>query len=376
MPPCTKVLHFGLRPIPPAAMMLTFKYRVKDSGTGKQLARHAWACNQVWNYCCQIQREAEQRWKAGRVAKWPTGFDLIKLCTGAAKDLGLHSDTVSAVCRQFAVSRDAAKGHPRFRASGGPKRALGWVPFIPRAVQIAGARLTYLKRAFHFWRSRDLGGPVKAGCFTQDARGRWYVAFQCEVEANLPTGNGEIGIDLGLKTLAACTDGTSVPALQHYRQYEAQLATAQRANNSARVKAIHAKIANARRHHLHEQSTRIVRENELIVVGNVKAAQLAKTRMAKSVLDASWTTFRSQLRYKASRHGARYVEADERWTSQTCSCCGSNPVSSPKGMGALGVRHWTCSDCGASHDRDVNAAWNILRVGRERSPPAAEIPVL
>jgi transposase len=108
----------------------------------------------------------------------------------------------------------------------------------------------------------------------------------------------------------------------------------------------------------------------------VSAAKLAKTRMAKSVLDAGWTTFRNQLRYKASRHGARYIETDERWTSQTCSCCGVIPDSSPKGMGALGVRHWECSDCGATHDRDVNAALNILRVGRERPPPAVEIPAL
>ena len=355
-------------------MMLTFKYRVKDATVRKHLNRHAWATNQVWNYCCQIQREAEHRWKAGRVAKWPSAFDLIKLCTGVAKDIGLHSDTVSAVCRQFAVSRDAKKGHLRFRASGGTKRALGWIPFIPRAVQIAGARVTYLKRAFHFWKSRDLGGAVKAGCFTQDARGRWYVAFQCDVEGDLLTGNGAIGIDLGLKTFATCSDTAKIPALQHYRQYEARLAVAQRANNKARVKAIHAKIANARRHHLHEQSTKIARENELIVVGNVNAAQLAKTRMAKSVLDASWTTFRSQLAYKARRHNARYIEADERWTTQACSCCRSLTSSAkPKGIGGLGIRHWTCSDCGASHDRDVNAARNILRVGRERSPPAAEI---
>jgi putative transposase len=357
-------------------MLLTFKYRIKDGSARKRLNRHAWSCNQVWNYCCQIQREAEARWKAGRVGRWPSAFDLIKLCTGVAKEIELHSDTVSAICRQFAVSRDAKKGHLRFRASGGPKRALGWIPFISRAVQVDGSVVTYLKRPFHFWKSREVGGDIRAGCFTQDARGRWYVAFQCDVEDNLPTGNGEIGIDLGLKTLATCTDGSSVPALQHYRQYEAALAIAQRANNHARVKAIHAKIANARRHHLHEQSTRIVRENELIVVGDVNAAQLAKTKMAKSILDASCSMFRSQLAYKARRHNARYIEADERSTSQTCSRCGCISAGSPKGMGALGIRHWTCSDCGASHDRDVNAAWNILRAGRERSPLVAEIPVL
>jgi putative transposase len=357
-------------------MILTYRYRIKDGTVGKHLDRHCRAVNYVWNYCCQIQREAQSRWKNGGAAKWPSAFDLIKLCTGAAAELGLHSDTVQTICRQFAVSRSAKRRCPKFRASGGPKRSLGWIPFIPRAVRVDGAHIVYLKRKFYFWKSRELGGEIKAGCFAQDARGRWYLSLQCEVIDPLPTGNGEIGIDLGLKTLATCSDGTTVPALQHYRRYEAALGIAQRAKNKRRVTAIHAKIANARRHQLHEQSTRIARENALIVVGNVNAAQLAKTRMAKSVLDAGWTTFRNQLRYKARRHEARYVEADERWTSQTCSCCGVIPDSGPKGMGALGVRHWVCSDCGASHDRDVNAASNILRVGRERPPPAVEIPVL
>lgn len=357
-------------------MILTYKYRIKDATTGKHLNRYAWGCNQVWNFCVATQREAERRRKGGLSVRWPSAFDLIKLCTGAAAELGLHSDTVQTICRQFAASRDLHKRCPRFRASSGPKRALGWVPFIPRALKINGAHVVYLKRKFHFWKSREISGRFKAGSFVQDARGRWYVCFQCEVADDLPTGNGEVGIDLGLKTVATLSDGTAIPALRHYRQYEAALAVAQRARNKGRVRAIHAKIANARRHHIHEWSTKIARENELIVVGNVSPSNLAKTRMAKSVLDAGWSMLRSQLEYKARRHRARYVEADERWTSQTCSCCGSIPDSSPKGMGALGVRHWICSDCGCSHDRDVNAARNILSVGRERPPPAVEIPVL
>jgi IS605 OrfB family transposase len=352
-------------------MMLTFKYRVKDATVGKHLNRFAWASNQVWNYCCQIQRQTESRWKAGLTVRWPSAFDLIKLCTGSAAELGLHSDSVQTICRQFVGSRDLHKRCPRFRASGGAKRALGWIPFIPRALKIDGAHVVYLKRKFHFWKSREIAGEFKAGAFCQDARGRWYVTFQCEVADKLPPGTGEIGIDLGLETLAICSDGTSVLALKHYRRYEAALAVAQRANNTSRVKAIHAKIANARRHHLHEQSTRIARDNALIVVGNVSPTKLAKTRMAKSILDASWSMLRSQLRYKANRHGARYVEADERWTSQLCSDCGA--VGGPKGIAQLGMRHWVCSDCGASHDRDVNAARNILHAGRERPPLAGEI---
>lgn len=377
VPSCAIVLHFAHRPIMCLGMMLSFKYRVKDATTGKHLARHARACNQVWNFCVATQREAERRRKAGLSVRWPSAYDLIKLCTGSGALLGLHSDTVQTICRQFAASRDLHKRCPRFRASFGPKRALGWLPFIPRAVQVDGPQLTYLKRRFWFWHTRDIPlDGFKSGCFVEDARRRWYVVFQCEVVDDLPTGNGSVGIDLGLKTVATLSEGDPIPALRHYRRYEAALAIQQRAGNKRRVRAIHAKITNARKHQLHEATTRIARDNALIVVGNVSSTKLAKTRMAKSVLDASWGMLRNQLRYKASRHGARYVEADERWTSQTCSCCGEIPDSSPKGMRALGMRHWTCSGCGTSHDRDVNAARNILRVGQERLAPAVEIPVL
>ena len=354
--------------------MLSFKFRVKSGE--RQLRQHAIAANQVWNFCVATQREAERRRKGGANVRWPTAFDLIALVTGAGSALGLHSDTVQTICRQFAASRDLHKKCPRFRASFGAKRSLGWIPFIPRATKIDGDAAVYLKRRFRFWKSREIEGDYKVGTFVEDARGRWYVVFQCEVPDDLPTGNGQVGIDLGLKDLATLSDGTKVEALRHYRRYEQKLALAQRARNKRRVRAIHAKIANARRHHLHEQSTRIVRENSLIVVGNVSASKLAKTRMAKSVLDAGWTSFRHMLRYKASRHGAVFIEADERWSSQVCSACGSLPPSRPKGIADLGMRSWECSDCGASHDRDVNAARNILRVGLEHQPPAGEIAVL
>jgi transposase len=97
--------------------------------------------------------------------------------------------------------------------------------------------------------------------------------------------------------------------------------------------------------------------------------------MAKSVLDAGWSMFRNQLEYKmARRPQASCIIADERYTSVTCSSCGAR--SGPKGIAGLQVRHWECSECGTSHNRDVNAALNILRVGLERQAPAEEIPVL
>lgn len=352
-------------------MILTFKFRIKDSSAKRHLNRYAIACNQVWNFCVATQREAERRWKGGFSVRWLSAFDLNNLTSGTSVELDISAQTINEVCRQFAISRNSHKRCPRFRASFGPKRALGWVPFRAISFQLDGDCITYRKRKFRFWKSRDIRGEIKTGAFVQDARGRWYVCFQCEVDEKLPTGPGQIGIDLGLKTVATCSNGLVVPALQHYRQYETALAKAQRARNKRRVRAIHAKIANARRHHLHEWSTRIAQENELIVVGNVSSSKLAKTKMAKSILDASWAMLKNQLRYKASRHGARYLEVDERWTSQACSDCGA--VGGPKGIAGLGMRHWECPSCGSTHDRDENAARNILRVGSERRPPAEEI---
>jgi putative transposase len=355
--------------------IITFKFRVKDSVSSKHLTRYAIACNYVWNFCVATQRETENRRKSGKTLRWPTDFDLIKLTTGVSVELGLHSDTVQAICRQFTISRDSFRKCPRFRSSFGTKRSLGFVPFINRAVKIDGSIALYLKRKFKFWKSREIEGKYKAGAFIEDASGRWYITFQCEVEDNLPSGKAKIGIDLGLKSLATTSAGQSISNLRHYRQYEKQLGVAQRAKNKRRVRAIYRKIANARNYHLNIVSTKLAIENNFIAIGNVSSAKLAKTKMAKSILDAGWSIFKHMLRYKLARRQAVYVEVNEQYTSQMCSCCRKIPNSSPKGMGALGIRQWECCECGTVHDRDVNAAQNILRVGLERQALAEEILV-
>lgn len=352
-------------------MMITYKFRIKDATAGKHIDRHARACNAVWNYCRRVQKQAQKKWTAGANVRWPSAFDLIKLCTGSAAELGLHSDTVQTICRQFVASRDLHKRCPRYRESDGSERALGWVPVIPRAMKIGDGHVTYLKRKFHFWKSRDIEGTFKSGSFVQDARGRWYVSMQCEVAEGARRNGPAVGIDLGLKMLATCSDGREISNPKHFANYEAALAAQQRAGNKRRARAIQAKIANARKHYLHEQSTALVRDYATIAVGNVNSAKLARTRMAKSVLDAGWSAFRLMLLYKCQKAGSVYVEADERMTSRSCSVCGAD--SGPKGIAEIGVRHWVCSCCGTSHNRDVNAAQNILRVGLERQAPAVEI---
>lgn len=358
-------------------MILTFRYRVKDKTSAKHLRRMSGAVNYAWNYCCATQREAERRWKGDKRVRWPSRYDFVRLMTGASAELGIHSDTLGAVARQFVDSRKAARHCPAWRSRKNGN--LGWIPFnAERAFRIdADARAVFvLGRKYPLWYSRpipdDEETEIKTASFAEDARGRWYFNVQIEVKEEPAKEAPPVAIDLGLKDLATLSDGRKIEMPAFYRRHEAKLALAQKRGQKRRATTLHAKVKNSRKHFLHERSTELVREHGCIIVGDVNAAAMTQTRMAKSVLDAGWSMFREQLRYKALRHGVAFAVVTEKWTTQTCSDCGS--IGGPKGIAGLRMRHWTCSDCGASHDRDVNAARNLLRVGLERQPPAEEIP--
>src|SRR5487761_433888 len=229
-----------------------------------------------------------------------------------------------------------------------------------------------LGRGYWLWLSRPIEGKIRCGGFAEDARGRWYLNLQLEAPEDREHGAGEVGIDLGLKSLVTLSTGEKIEAPRLYRKYERALGIAQRAGRKPRMRAIHAKIANCRKHFLHELSTRLVRENRRICVGNVNSCGLARTSLGKSVLDAGWSQLRSQLRYKATGPGAEYIEVDERFSTQVCSACGAR--GGPQGREGLVVREWVCNGCGARHDRDINSAINILISGRNVGLKRAEIP--
>ena len=136
---------------------------------------------------------------------------------------------------------------------------------------------------------------------------------------------------------------------------------AQRAKKKDRVKAIHAKISNRRKDFLHKLSTGLVQNYGVIVVGNVSSSKLVKTKLAKSVLDAGWSTFKTQLMYKSHWAATVFKEVNESYSTQDCSACGAR--TGPKGIECLGVASWTCSCCGVHHDRNRNAARNIVVKG-------------
>src|SRR4051812_46718092 len=356
------------------AVKVSYKYEIKGKRSKRLLCRYAWAVNQVWNFCAHTQRKVQRDYREGLRPRWPSHFDLAKMAGGTSTDLGVHAQSIQGVCAQFATSRDQHKKCPRFRKSGGPKKSLGWVPFQPQSRSVGANFVRYLGHDFHFFgaKRRPLPAVVKGGSFVEDARGRWYVCLHVDVNADMHSGVDAVGIDLGLKSLVTLSTGDRFHAPQTFRQHELALASAQRAGNRARAKAISARIANSRRDYLHKLSTKIVRNFGAIYVGDVSSSALGKTKMAKSVYDAGWSTLRTMLRFKASRHGATYADVDEKFTTQTCSTCGALPPSRPKGIAGLGVREWECSDCGATHDRDVNAARNILAIGLSAQPLAEE----
>lgn len=348
-------------------MILTFRYRLKNS---KKLAEKAVAVNQVWNYCGDVQAQAKRR---GR--RWPTFFDFNNLLAGSTKDLGLPSDTIQDVSRHFVVGRDAHKKRPRWRKSFGSRRSLGWIPFQSgRIVRIEPSGVRYRGVYYPVWKDRPHKGKVLCGSFNEDSRGRWFVNLTCEVpNAEHPTGTEEIGIDLGLRSLATLSTGEKLENPRHYKREEEALAKAQRAGRKDRAKAIYAKIKNRRKHDLHVMSRQLVNRAKAIYVGNVNSSALGQTRLAKSVYDVGWSMFRNMLDYKSNYAACVFRVVDEAYSTQTCSNCLQR--SGPKGLKGLEVRDWVCSACGTPHDRDTNAAKNILISGQSIGFQQTESPI-
>jgi putative transposase len=203
--------------------------------------------------------------------------------------------------------------------------------------------------------------------------GRYYVSFRVDEPLPvMPEATGQIGIDLGLTVFAAFSDGSKHHAPRPLRAKMAQLKRAQKAlsrkrkgsrnRNKAtlRVARIHQKISDVRRDDLHKLTTNLVRENQTIAVEDLNVrGMMANHNMAGAISDSGWGEFVRMLTYKCEWHGRTFVRIN-RWypSSKLCSACGFKNDSMP-----LDVREWRCPACGVAHDRDVNAAINILAAG-------------
>jgi IS605 OrfB family transposase len=230
-----------------------------------------------------------------------------------------------------------------------------------------GACLRFAGKGFRvFERERLEGVKWQGGCFAQDAVGDWWLCLPVKVAAEETIAPQEaVGIDLGLKAIAVTSDGERLVAGRWTHGYAQKLASAQRRGHKRQAKRIHRKAARCRADALHKFSRQIVGQYQKIVVGDVSSLKLVKTRMAKSVLDSGWGMLKTFLEYKSQQAARTFEVVNERHTSVTCSTCGA--LSGPRGVNGLTVRAWICRDCGESHDRDVNAARNILLGSRCRT---------
>lgn len=319
--------------------------------------------NFVWNYCNETAAKAVRTY-CGK-CKWLSAFDLQYLLAGSSALLDyLPAHSLAEIAVRYAAARDAfMRPQLAWRKSGGSKRSLGWVPFRRGQIKFRKGAVIFAGRRFRVFDSYGLDRyAFRSGSFSQNAIGDWFfnVVVETDVsEHSLPT--KVIGVDLGLKAVATTSDGDVLPAGRWTYRFADKLSNAQRYGHQRQAKLIHRRIANCRKDALHKFSTKLVRKYGAIYVGDVSSSQLKKTRMAKSVSDAGWAMLRTMLHAKGHRAGCIVEDIDEKYTTQTCSSCGS--VNGPKGKAGLVVREWTCADCGTVHDRDVNAARNILARG-------------
>jgi putative transposase len=209
---------------------------------------------------------------------------------------------------------------------------------------------------------------------SRDPCGRWYVSFAVDVPGpgQLPATGAVVGVDLGIKHFAVTSDGEKIPnpgrlarrernlARYQRRMARCQKSSANRAKARTKVARAHRKVRASRQDFLHRTSTRLLRDHDVIVIENLAVKNMVRNRsLAKAISDCGWGTFRAMLEYKAAKAGRHLIVID-RWypSSKTCSACGHLLAEL-----SLKTRTWQCPSCGTRHDRDVNAAKNILAAG-------------
>ncbi len=269
---------------------------------------------------------------------------------------------------------DKRARHPRFKSK---KRSRDSAEYTRSAFRFHNGELTLAKMREPLavvW-SRPLPEDTEPSTVTvsRDRAGRWFVSLLVESAVSPgPATDATVGLDAGLTSLLTLSTGEKITNPKFERKDRARLGQAQRelsrkAQNSrnrekARLKVtrIHARITDRRRDFLHKLTTRLVRENQTIVIEDLTVRSLPGNRtLARAISDASWTELRSLLEYKCAWYGRELIAIDRFFpSSRTCSTCGLIHDELP-----LSVRRWTCAGCGTQHDRDHNAAKTILAAG-------------
>ena len=373
-------------------MQVRYRYRLYPSLCQQQALARAFGCARVvYNDCLRLRdachaagqkisdtevqrrvitlaKQAPERAWLGEVAS----VALVQACNDARRAYRNWFGSLSGRRKGRRV------GHPVFRR----KHQRQSIRLTRNGFALRGQRL-YVAKVGDIrveW-SRALPSVPSSVTVIKEPDGRYYASFVAEREATpLPGCGREVGIDLGLASLAVTSDGDVIANPRFLRAKERKLARAQRglsrtrkgsANRARarhRVAVLHRKVRQTRLDHAHKIAFRLVRDNQAVYAEDLCVSGLARTRLARSVHDAGWSQLLRLMEEKAAQYGRTFARIGRfEPTSQVCSACGVKDGPKP-----LQVRQWTCQACGTAHDRDVNAARNILAAGRADKENACE----